>query len=280
MRKLFSLFTIEVPKPTNYGWFHLLFIAIVIAVTIFLCVRFKDSEAKVFRRIALICWLIMVVFEIYKQIVFSITLENEMFVKDYDWSAFPYQLCSTPLYILPFVAFIKNQKINDFFASYISTFALFGGIVVFLYPNDVFNHEYLGIHIQTMVHHGLQIVTGIFFAVYNRKRLNFTYFLKAIPVFLSLLAVACILNESVIISLKQNGIDDKFNMFYISRFFPNHLPILSTVYEKVDWIIFLLVYTFGFIFASFIVYSIILGIIKLVYKISQENSENQNEFNA
>lgn len=277
MTKLFALFTIEVPKPTNYGWFHLLCMAVIITATVFLCIRFKDSNDTVFRRIALICWLIMVVFEFYKQIVFTFSVEENVFIKDYDWSAFPYQLCSTPLYILPFVAFIKNQKINDFFASYISTFALFGGIVVFLYPNDVFNHPYLGIHIQTMVHHGLQIVTGIFFAVHNRKRLNFTYFLKSIPVFLVLLSIACILNEGVLTALQNSGIEDSFNMFYISRYFENHLPLLSTVYQSVDWIIFLLAYTFGFIVASFIVYSIIIGIIKLVNKLLLTSSEKQDK---
>lgn len=277
MTKLFALFTIEVPKPTNYGWFHLLCMAIIITATVLLCIHFKDANDMVFRRIALICWLIMVVFEFYKQIVFTFSVEENVFIKDYDWSAFPYQLCSTPLYILPFVAFIKNQKINDFFASYISTFALFGGIVVFFYPNDVFNHPYLGIHIQTMVHHGLQVVTGVFFAVHNRKRLNFTYFLKAIPVFLVLLSIACILNESVLTALQNSGIEDSFNMFYISRYFENHLPLLSTVYQSVDWIIFLLVYTFGFIVASFIVYSIIIGIIKLVNKLLLTSSEKQDK---
>lgn len=277
MTKLFALFTIEVPKPTNYGWFHLLCMAIIITATVLLCIHFKDANDMVFRRIALFCWLIMVVFEFYKQIVFTFSVEENVFIKDYDWSAFPYQLCSTPLYILPFVAFIKNQKINDFFASYISTFALFGGIVVFFYPNDVFNHPYLGIHIQTMVHHGLQVVTGVFFAVHNRKRLNFTYFLKAIPVFLILLSIACILNESVLTALQNSGIEDSFNMFYISRYFENHLPLLSTVYQSVDWIIFLLVYTFGFIVASFIVYSIIIGIIKLVNKLLLTSSEKQDK---
>lgn len=277
MTKLFALFTIEVPKPTNYGWFHLLCMAVIILSTVLLCIWFKDASDTVFRKIALICWLIMVVFEVYKQIVFTFSVEENVFIKDYDWSAFPYQLCSTPLYILPFVAFIKNQKINDFFASYISTFALFGGIVVFFYPNDVFNNPYLGIHIQTMVHHGLQVVTGVFFAVHNRKRLNFTYFLKAIPVFLVLLSIACILNESVLSALQNSGIEDSFNMFYISRYFENHLPLLSTVYQSVDWIIFLLAYTFGFIVASFIVYSIIIGIIKLVNKLLLISSEKQDK---
>lgn len=277
MTKLFALFTIEVPKPTNYGWFHLLCMAIIITATVLLCIHFKDANDMVFRRIALICWLIMVVFEFYKQIVFTFSVEENVFIKDYDWSAFPYQLCSTPLYILPLVAFIKNQKINDFFASYISTFALFGGIVVFFYPNDVFNHPYLGIHIQTMVHHGLQVVTDVFFAVHNRKRLNFNYFLKAIPVFLILLSIACILNESVLSALQNSGIEDSFNMFYISRYFENHLPLLSTVYQSVDWIIFLLAYTFGFIVASFIVYSIIIGIIKLVNKLLLTSSEKQDK---
>lgn len=135
----------------------------------------------------------MLVLEIYKQLIYSVSEVGGSAVWDYQWYAFPYQLCSTPLYLLPFVAFMKEGKTRDSIMSFLSTFAMFGGLAVFIYPNDVFIST-IGINIQTMVHHGLQIVLGIYFMVYNRKKLNWMYFLRGVYVFGAMLGIAMLLN--------------------------------------------------------------------------------------
>ena len=262
---------LNMETPASFGWFHLLFVAIVIAVTTLLIIKFKDCSDKTFRRIALISWIIMLAFEVYKQIVFTFSVEGTQVVGDYKWYAFPFQLCSTPLYILPFVAFMKGSKVRDFFQSFISTFALFGGLVVFVYPNDVFINI-VGINIQTMVHHGLQIVTGIFFAVHARRRLNIKYFLKSIPAFVGLMVIAVILNEAIWPAILVNNPNDALSMFYVSSHYANHLPILSMVYNAVPWIAFLLIYIVGFIVASLAVYYAIFGCIKLTYFIKSKKN--------
>ena len=38
-------------------------------------------------------------------------LDNNTLIKDYTWSSFPFQLCSTPLYILPLIIFLKDNKV-------------------------------------------------------------------------------------------------------------------------------------------------------------------------
>lgn len=271
MEGLFSFLEIYMETPPSFGWFHFVWVAIIIAVTTLLIIKFKDCNDKTFRRIALISWIIMVVFETYKQIVYTFDYNGTEVVGNYQWYSFPFQLCSTPLYILPFVAFMKEGKVRDFFQSFISTFALFGGLVVFFYPNDVFI-DVLGINIQTMVHHGLQIVTGIFFAVHARRRLNIKFFLKSIPVFVGLLLIAVVLNEAIWPAIAVNNPTDSFSMFYISSHFANHLPILSMVYSAVPWIAFLFIYIVGFTVASIALYYAIVGCIKLTKYI--KNTKN------
>ena len=271
MEKIYNFFTLKMETPPSFGWFHLLFVLITIAVTTFLCIKFKDCEDRIFRRITLICWIIMVVFEIYKQLFHAATYENGIYT--YNWYYFPFQLCSTPFYVLPFVAFMKDNKIRDYFTSFISTFAFFGGLVVFAYPNDVFV-ETIGINIQTMVHHGLQLVLGIYFAVYNRKRLGIKYYLKSIPVFIACLVLAVALNEIVHNSLVKIGNDDDFSMFYISPYVENHLPILSVVYAAVDWILFFLAYTVGFCIAAILMLYAMIGGIKLANLINSKVKNN------
>lgn len=250
MEKILSFLELQMQRPNNYGWFHLMFIFIVLLCTLYLCIKFKDANDKTFRRIALISWILMVVLELYKQFVFSYSIEQSIIKWDYQWYAFPYQLCSTPLYVLPFIAFLKDSKFRDCFVSYMSTFSLFAGVVVFLYPNDVFIKT-IGVNIQTMVHHGLQIILGIFFIVYARKKFTKKYFLGGIVVFGTLIALAMLLNYFVPMIT-----DETFNMFYISPHFECTLPILSVIYPRVPYLVFLTIYALGFVFAAFIVYYI------------------------
>ena len=44
-----------------------------------------------------------------KEIEYSSYFENNKLLWDYPWYIFPFQLCSTPLYVLPFVIFLKNE---------------------------------------------------------------------------------------------------------------------------------------------------------------------------
>lgn len=258
----------EMVTPTNYSWFHLMFVAIVIAATVLLCSFFKDCDEKTFRRIVLIGWAIITALEIYKQFVFSFEFDGTTAKWDYQWYAFPYQLCSTPLYILPFVIFLKDGELRNSMMAYIQTFSLFGGLAVFFYPNDVFI-ETIGINFQTMVHHGLQVVFGIFFVVYNRKKLEHKYFLKAIPVFATLVSIAFTLNVLMYQIFEARGIDEDFNMFYIGPYVPSSLPILSDIYPKVPYVAFFLIYVVGFCAIATGLYYAEYGITRLSFKLSR-----------
>ena len=68
------------------------------------------------------------------------------------------------------------------------------------------------------------------------------------------------------------GIDETFNMFYISRHFECSLPILSMIYPKVPYLVFFLIYTLGFILVAMLIYYIVVGIYKLVKKFIGEKS--------
>ncbi|MBQ8374808.1 MAG: YwaF family protein [Clostridia bacterium] len=248
----------EMERPGNYGWFHLMFVGIILVLTVLACIYFfvkkrPDSHLRIF---AGVLWGIIFVLEIYKQLIYSFNFDEATGVVtwDYQWYAFPFQLCSSPLYLLPFVAFMKEGKFRDSIMSFLSTFALFGGLAVFFYPNDVFVGT-IGINIQTMVHHGTQIITGVAFLVYNRKKLNFKYFFSGGIVYAVMISIAMILNLTV-----PFGTDETFNMFYISPNFPSTLPILSIIYEQVDYFVFFLVYLVGF----FAIAALIFGIACLV----------------
>lgn len=253
------------PKPPVYGWFHLLFIVIFAGLTVFICVKLKKSTEKTYRRLILISWIIMVVFEVLKQLVFSFSFDGTTVIWDFWWEMFPFQLCSTPLYLLPFIVWLKEGNVRDSIVAYIATFSLLGGLITFLYPASVFNTESLLVQIQTMIHHGLQITIGIFSIVYYRKKWNIKYFLKGTIVFGIMTAIAMILNLSL-----YPVVQDKFNMFYISPYVATHFPVFDIIYASVPYVIFLLIYLVSLILGALIIYFVAYGII---FAINRKNKK-------
>lgn len=246
----------QMTPPGNYGWFHLLFLVLIIGVIVALIVFARDVSENKFRRIVLITWIVSLVFEIYKQIIFTFKVNNGVIEASYQWYSFPFQFCSSPLYVLPLIAFLKDGKVRNALMAFASTFMLFGGLAVMLYPNDVFC-EFIGINIQTMVHHGLQLAMGIYIAVYNRKKLSFKFMWPGVIVFACFAVVAIAINEIGHAVLPEHT----FNMFFISRHHACTLPVLSMFYSDpanplLPYPLFLIMYLIGFCLVALIMYTV------------------------
>ena len=251
--------SIETPKP--YGTWHIASLIIVAAISVYIVLRFRDAKDTTMRRIVLIAWLAMVLSEIYKQTVFSLDVNEMVASWDYQWYAFPFQFCSTPLYVMPFVAFMKECKLREAAMTFLMTFSLFAGAAVMLYPADVFIGM-LGINIQTMLHHGLQVIIGVYLVAYNRYKLKKGQLLSGATVFMTLAAAALVMNVSVHAAHKAAGIDEIFNMFFISPYHDCTLPVLSAIYPKVPYPVFLLTYILGFTLVAAIFFGVELLISK------------------
>ncbi len=256
-------------RPTSYGWLHLLFAGSAIALTVYLCIRHKKCTDKRFRVIIGIIWGVMVAFEIYKQLQFSCHTDGKTAYWSYQWYAFPYQFCSTPLYVLPFVIFMPDGKVRDAAMSFTALFALFAGLAVMVYPDSIFTKELL-ISIQSLTHHGLQVVSGVFTAVWCRKKYTKKplFYLGGLAVFLILVAVAMALNLTIQPALDRyataNNVGPQtFNMFYISPYSNSTLPILSLIQPKVPYVVFFVMYLIGFGFVGLIVYYAEFGLMQL-----------------
>lgn len=241
--------TMEV--PTGYGWFHFMWVGIVIIIIALLCIFGRKLDDKKARIVLGVFWGMMVLFEIYKQIVFAFNYDGTKVSWDYAWYAFPFQFCSTPMYVLPFAIFLKDGKIRNGALTYLATYSLFAGICVFCYPNDVFT-DLIGINIQTMFHHGSQIIVGVYVAVRYSENVNIKSYLYSICYFVGLSAVAFIFNVTIGKALTNHT----FNLFFIGPIHPSTLPVLSGIYPKVPYVIFLIIYVFGFSLCG----AIVLGI--------------------
>ena len=252
-------------KIQPYSAFHIVSFVIMIALCVALCIFCRNIKEKKLSLILIIIWGVLVFLEIYKQFVFSYSFNDAGEISwHYQWYAFPYQFCATPLTFIPFIALNKaSNRVSAFIKegciAFACTFNLFAGLAVMISPGDVFETYNLGICVHTMIHHGMQMVLGIYLYVYYHAKLKYWSYLKALAVFGFFLINAMLLNAIV-----PTFTNDTFNMFFISWKFPCTLPVLSDIYPKVPYIVFLLIYVIGFAIAGFIIYNIIYWITWLV----------------
>src|SRR3989339_450005 len=160
MQNLLEFLNGQMNQPQLYGdlsvsWFHYLSLILVILGSVIAITRMKEIPVKKLNLILIIFSGILILFEIYKQLIFSYQASWS-----YQWYAFPFQFCSTPMYVGLAAGLIKNQKIKEALLSFLATFGLFAGLAVVLYPATVFVST-IGINIQTMVHHGGMAIIGL-----------------------------------------------------------------------------------------------------------------------
>ncbi|MBQ4613275.1 MAG: YwaF family protein [Clostridia bacterium] len=245
--------------PTSYGVFHLVSFALSILIGVWLCIRFKDSE-RYAKRIVLITAIIVTVFEIYKQINYTFTYDGTAITADYQWYAFPWQFCSTPMYV-GLLAGLTRGKVHESLCAYLATFAVFAGVCVMFYPNDVFIST-IGINIQTMICHGSMLSIGIYLLASGYVKLEHKTILKAVPVFAIAVAVAVVLNELA----HATGLlaTEDFNMFFVSPYCDPHLPVYSIVQQHVAFPWCLILYILGFSVAAYLMLLIAMGVKAIV----------------
>jgi len=166
--------------PLAYGWFHLMFLAIMVVFTIVIVILFKNKNSKAIKIVVFSYAIVCLLLEVYKQLLFSYDANTGNW--SYQWYAFPFQLCSTPMYVALLASLLKKGKVQDSLYSYLATFSLIAGLAVMIMPGDVFISE-IGINIQTMVHHGGQVFIGIFLLATKQVKLDFKTPLRALPTF-------------------------------------------------------------------------------------------------
>ena len=249
---ILRILNVKMPIPTLYGWFHILCLALTVAVTVALCRWGKKWNP---RRVVLITAVIVAVLEVYKQINFSFSYENGIQF-DYQWYAFPFQFCSTPMYIGLLAGLTKKGKLHEAANAYLATYAVFAGVCVMLYPSTVFV-DTIGINIQTMICHGSMIVIGVYLLYSGYVKVEHKTVLKAIPVFAICVAIACALNETAYrTGLLQR---ETFDMFFISPYGTPSLPVYSLVQGVVPFPWCLVIYVAAFTLAAYLMLLVALG---------------------
>lgn len=252
MSLLIQLFQWNMAEPKMYGLFHLLCLFLTgMFIELFLKREVGEKQVRIILGMSSV---LVIGLEIYKQLYYSIDFQNGI-TFHYRWNIFPWQFCSTPMYIGLLGAMMKNRNMHYRLCCYLSTYALMAGICVMLYPSSVFTENVI-INIQTMVNHGTMVVIGMYLLLSGYVRCEKETLVEALKVFIICLMIAIILNECAY----GIGIVEQFpfNMFYISPYVEGSLPVFGQIQKVVSYPMSLLIYVVGFSIGS----SLILWFVK------------------
>lgn len=225
-----------VDKPAMFGVYHLICLLIlIISCTTFILLS-RNKTDKYFKRTLFICWILLVVFEIIKEIMVGFSVDsNNVAHYQYNFIYFPYQLCSLPFYVLPLIIFIKNEKIKEFFVSSTVSYILLGGIVLTIIPGGFKNSLYLNFH--TMFHHCTQIFSSIVCICWYKNKMSFKNFFKCIPPFTFFMALSILFN-SVLYKLTSVNLQ----LWNLSPYVVMDIDILENIRQSIGYIPYVIVY--------------------------------------
>lgn len=259
--KIWELFERRGEVPTTGGPFHLFWLALSVLAGIWLCRRLRDASVWV-PRVVLSVSVLVIALEIYKLLHFGfIQGGGEGF--SFPWRYFPFQFCSTPMYIGALTALFKKGRVHDALYAYLATYAVFAGLCVMLYPGQVFVTT-LGINVQTMICHGSMISLGIYLLGSGYVPMEHRTVWTALPVFVATASIAVVLNELAY----RGGLTQAygFNMFYFSPYAEPHLAVFSDIQRALGvsnpWN--MVIYVVGFTLAAHVILLGAMGIRRML----------------
>lgn len=177
-------------------------------------------------RILFLSGFILLILECYKQ-AFLYTVVNG---GRYDWWYFPFQLCSTPMYICLLYPFLsvrapRQTAIQKALATYLEAFGLLGGIMALAFPEG-FLTGYLSLTLHGFLWHFLLIFIGIYCAKKGLSDFSEHGFARAVLFYVLFCLIASVINTAVQLKVYPESYAD---MFYINCFFPSEQPVFDRI---------------------------------------------------
>jgi hypothetical protein len=258
------------PEPVPYGWYHLLWIGISVLCLVFLFVFRKKYNEKWLKSVLGIYGIGALILEVLKQIVWSFNYDPVSMIStwDFQWYAFPFQLCTTPIFVCVICLFLKNNIVRKSLLSYMAFITIWGSLMTMIIPDSCFVETTL-VNIHTMYLHCGSFVVSMYLLLTKEVELKFKNVIRALVTFIFFVFIALMLD----IWFYKLGIigDETFNMFYISPYFDCELPVFVTVQSKVQYLVFLGFYVFAISMGGIAVYGLgkLLSIKKRRYKLKK-----------
>lgn len=206
----------EMERPRAWGAFHALFFFIGIPLAILLAFLLRRIPKKSEGLLFLTAGGILLISEIFKQLAFT-AIEGT-----YRFDLIPFQLCSIPMYLCILMLMIPDGKIQRAVRAFIATFGLMGGMASYIAPGTMCR-DWLELTLHSFLWHLILIFLGFYVFFSHNTKIQKGDFLGAEILYLSLCAVAFLIN---LIFINAPGVP--VNMFYVGPK-PSDLPICREI---------------------------------------------------
>ena len=243
----------ETPKP--FGWFHFMWIFLVIVSLVILYKKRNNYSEKQLKIVLGTYGIIAFILELAKQLIWSFNYDpiTHAVTWDYQWYAAPFQFCTTPIFVCIICLFLKDIKIRNSLLSYMAFATILGSIVTILLPDSCFISDIL-VNIHTMWLHCGSFVVSVYLLMAGVVKIEKQNLKSALKVFLVFVLLAEALNVFIYNSGILNG--ETFNMFYISPYFISTLPVFDVIQQNVPFVLYLLIYILAIFLGALVVYFI------------------------
>lgn len=220
-------------KQPAYGAFHLLFVLIFGAISIFAAWKCRKLGEKGNRRLLLAVGAFLLVSEVGKQLFYMLYLHGDDGA--YPWRIFPFQLCSVPMYLCLIAPFLKPGKALRGIYTFMMLYNLLGGAISFAEPSGLLN-EYWFLTLHSFFWHMSLVFLGLYLAFSHRGGRTGADFRLATRTFLALCTIAFAINL-----IFWEASEGSINMFFVG---PRNssLIVFSQIAERFGWYVSTLLY--------------------------------------
>lgn len=232
----------EMEKPASYGAFHILMTLGLLLLTVFVAWRLRNADEKTNRVVMGVVGGFLLLTEVYK-IAFHLTVNPYAWGF---WGAFPFQLCSVPMYLSLFCAFCRNQKVSHWLYEGMFAVNMLGGIMAFLEPSGI-QHGYVTLTLHAYIWHMLLIFLGLYLYMSKRACTDQGSYKKAALMYLG----SCVVAQGFNLIF-----GDKVNCFYISPYVQSPLAVFKNIYAACGWLVNMVLMILGVLLASAAIYYI------------------------
>ena len=176
--------------PPAYGVFHISFVLIGFFVSFSAAFLLRKLSDKANNILIFSVGAFLFVAEIYKQLMYKLIISPEQL---YHWGAFPFHLCSIPMYLCLIIPFLKKGRVQQTMYDFLMTYNLLGGFIAFFEPSGLL-HRYVMTTAHSLIWHMLLVFVGAYVAFSQRGKTEKKNFKQATMLFLVLCVVAFAIN--------------------------------------------------------------------------------------
>ncbi len=264
-------------KPAVWGPLHIISFALaatLLVVGFILGKKYEDEKYDQKKDLILTIYgFALVALEVFKEIFIVIT------TKHYDLTLIPFQICSTPMYILPFIMFVKNKTIKSAMLGYLAFVAIIAGFFYFVKPVAMLNADYVIISFHSLLWHESLLLCAAFTMTGYRmvEKGSIKTLITSNILFMIFAIIAIILN----LALRNINPASELNLFYISYYNieyvkPFNYPILSLINKtQRPYVLYIFEYFIYIALGTLMFYGLGYGINWLINRKKAKTNSNQ-----